>query len=122
MSKQPISGGGDCLFCKIIEKKIPSKIVYEDEKMVAFEDINPQAPVHLLLIPRKHLSGLLDLTPDDREAISHLFLAVSKLAREKGIAERGFRTVVNSGRDAGQTVFHLHIHLLGGRSLQWPPG
>ncbi len=122
MSKQPVSAGGDCLFCKIAEKKIPSKLVYEDEKMVAFEDINPQAPVHLLLIPRKHLSGLLDLTPDDREAISHLFLTLPKLAQEKGIAERGFRTVVNSGRDAGQTVFHLHIHLLGGRPLQWPPG
>lgn len=122
MSKQTISAWSDCLFCKISAKKIPSKIFYEDEKMVAFEDINPQAPVHLLLIPRKHISGPLDLTPEDREEISHLFLTLPKLAREKGIAERGFRTVVNSGRDAGQTVFHLHIHLLGGRSLRWPPG
>lgn len=112
----------DCLFCKITEKKIPSKIVYEDEKTVAFEDIHPQAPVHLLLIPRKHISGLLDLSPEDREEISHLFLTLPRLAREKGIAEQGFRTVVNSGRDAGQTVFHLHIHLLGGRTLHWPPG
>ena len=122
MTKQPMGGGGECLFCKISEKKIPSKIVYEDEKMVAFEDINPQAPVHLLLIPRKHISGLLDLKPEEREEMSHLFLTLPKLAREKGIAERGFRTVVNSGRDAGQTVFHLHVHLLGGRPMQWPPG
>ncbi|TAK07382.1 MAG: histidine triad nucleotide-binding protein [Candidatus Manganitrophaceae bacterium] len=122
MAEQPTGGGGDCLFCKIIEKKIPSKIVYEDEKMVAFEDIQPQAPVHLLLIPRKHISGLLDLQPEEREEISHLFLTLPRLAREKGIAERGFRTVVNSGKDAGQSVFHLHVHLLGGRSLRWPPG
>jgi|SRR5579884_828545 len=122
MAKHSTGGGGDCLFCKITEKKIPSKIVYEDDKMVAFEDINPQAPVHLLLIPRKHISGLLDLTPDEREVISHLFLTLPKLAREKGVAERGFRTVVNSGKDAGQSVFHLHIHLLGGRLLHWPPG
>jgi len=122
MTNQPISAASDCLFCKISEKKIPSKIFYEDEKMVAFEDINPQAPVHLLLIPRKHLSGLLDLMPEDQADISHLFLTLPELARKKGIAERGFRTVVNSGRDAGQTVFHLHIHLLGGRPLRWPPG
>lgn len=122
MTRQPMGGEGDCLFCKIIEKKIPSKIVYEDEKMVAFEDINPQAPVHLLLIPKKHIAGLLDLTPEEREEISHLFLTLPKLAREKGVAERGFRTVVNSGRDAGQSVFHLHVHLLGGRALHWPPG
>ncbi|MBI3803939.1 MAG: histidine triad nucleotide-binding protein [Nitrospirae bacterium] len=112
----------DCLFCKIVEKKIPCKLVYEDEKVIAFEDINPQAPVHLLLIPRKHLSGLLDLTSDQRMEVAHLFSVVPQLAQEKGIAEQGFRTVINSGRDAGQTVFHLHIHLLGGRPMRWPPG
>lgn len=112
----------DCLFCKIVEKKIPCKIVYEDEKMVAFEDINPQAPVHLLLIPKKHLSGLLDMKSDDKIEVGHLFSVIPALARQKGIAESGFRTVVNSGREAGQTVFHLHVHLLGGRAMRWPPG
>ncbi|MFY9271372.1 MAG: histidine triad nucleotide-binding protein [Candidatus Manganitrophaceae bacterium] len=112
----------DCLFCKIAVKKIPAKIVYEDERMVAFEDIHPQAPVHLLLIPRRHLGGLLDLMPGDEVEVGHLLLVASKLAREKGIAERGFRTVLNSGRDAGQSVFHLHLHLMGGRPMEWPPG
>lgn len=112
----------DCLFCKIIDKKIPAKIVHEDEKSLAFQDINPQAPVHLLIIPKRHIIGLSTLQPGETEQVAHLFSVVPKLAREKGISESGFRTVVNSGREAGQTVFHLHVHLLGGRPFQWPPG
>ncbi|MFQ5779604.1 MAG: histidine triad nucleotide-binding protein [Nitrospiria bacterium] len=115
-------GGGECLFCRVIEKKIPSKIVYEDETAIAFEDINPQAPVHLLIIPKKHLSGLSALQPADQGAIAHLFSVVSKLAQKNAIVEGGYRTVINTGRGAGQSVFHLHIHLLGGRPFRWPPG
>lgn len=115
-------GSEDCLFCGIIEKKIPGKIVYEDERAIAFEDVNPQAPVHLLVIPRKHISSLSTMQPEDGAILAHLFSVVSRLAREKGIVEDGYRTVINSGRGAGQTVFHLHVHLLSGRPFQWPPG
>lgn len=112
----------DCLFCKMILKKIPCKIVYEDETCLAFEDINPQAPVHILLIPKTHLPGLADLGEEDAEILASMFSLVSRLAEEKKIKESGFRTVVNTGKGAGQTVFHLHIHLLGGRGFRWPPG
>ncbi len=115
-------GREDCLFCRIIEKKIPSKIVYEDTRAIAFEDVNPQAPVHLLVIPVKHIASLSAIQPKDDAILTHLFSVVSRLAREKGIVERGYRTVINSGRGAGQTVFHLHVHLLSGRPFQWPPG
>lgn len=111
-----------CLFCGIVEGKIKAKTVYEDERIVAFADIRPQAPVHILLIPRKHIAGVLDIEPGDRELIGDIFQVAARLAREKGIADSGFRVVVNSGADAGQSVFHLHYHLLGGRSLTWPPG
>ncbi len=112
----------DCLFCRIINKEIPSKIVHEDDQAVAFEDINPQAPTHLLLVPRKHLAGLNDLTPADAALVGHLHLVAAELARRRGIAESGYRTVLNTGRGAGQSVFHLHLHLLGGRGMRWPPG
>ena len=112
----------DCLFCKIIKKEIPAKIVYEDDMVLAFEDINPQAPVHILVIPKRHIATSLEVTEDDHVLIGQLFQTANSIAREKGIAEQGFRTVINCNRDAGQTVFHVHLHLLGGRPMSWPPG
>jgi histidine triad (HIT) family protein len=111
-----------CLFCGIVEGKIKANTVYEDERIVAFTDIRPQAPVHILLIPRKHIAGVLDIEPDDQSLIGEIFQVAARLARDKGIAESGFRVVVNSGVDAGQSVFHLHYHLIGGRPMSWPPG
>lgn len=113
---------GDCLFCKILDKKIPAKIVYEDDRVLAFEDINPQAPVHLLLIPRKHIPTLNELHEDDAALTGHIVATAAKLARDRGIAERGFRVVVNCNPESGQTVYHIHFHLLGGRPMHWPPG
>lgn len=112
----------DCLFCKIINKEIPAKIVYEDDTVLAFEDINPQAPLHILVIPKKHIPTTLEITKDDHSLIGQLLQTANRLAREKGVAEQGFRTVINCNRDAGQTVFHIHLHLLGGRPMSWPPG
>ncbi len=112
----------NCLFCRIIDKKIPSKKVYEDEHVFAFEDINPQAPVHILIIPKKHISTTLDITHEDNELIGHLFQAANKIAKDRGVAERGFRLVINCNPESGQTVYHIHIHLLAGRVMHWPPG
>lgn len=112
----------ECLFCRIVNKEISSKIVYEDEKAAAFEDINPQAPTHILIVPRKHIAGLNDLTAADAELVGHLHAVAAKLAQERGLTESGYRTVINTGRGAGQSVFHLHVHLLGGRGMRWPPG
>jgi diadenosine tetraphosphate (Ap4A) HIT family hydrolase len=112
----------DCIFCKIAEGKIPAKVIYEDDLAVAFEDISPQAPVHTLVIPRKHISTLLDMEDGDRELVGHLFKVAADLARQKGVDEGGFRLVMNTNADAGQTVFHVHLHLLGGRRMSWPPG
>ncbi|MDZ4806121.1 MAG: histidine triad nucleotide-binding protein [Candidatus Eisenbacteria bacterium] len=112
----------ECLFCRIAVGTVPAKVVFADEEFVAFEDIQPQAPVHLLLIPRRHLPGLNDLAPDDDALFGRLGLLARRLAHERGLAEAGYRIVVNSGPDAGQSVFHLHLHLLGGRPLGWPPG
>ena len=112
----------DCLFCGIIDGKVKGDIVYQDDSVVAFKDIGPKAPVHLLIIPRKHIATVLDLEPSDDPLIGEIFRVAAKLAQEHGIAKNGFRVVVNSGADAGQTVFHLHYHLLGGRHLGWPPG
>jgi histidine triad (HIT) family protein len=111
-----------CLFCGIIEGKIPSRKAYEDERMVAFHDINPQAPTHLLLVPRKHVTSLLELEAGDESLVGGLVSRGRDLAREMGIAERGFRLVFNCGDDAGYSVHHIHLHLLGGRPLAWPPG
>ncbi len=111
----------DCLFCRIIAGEIPSKKVYEDERTVAFEDINPQAPTHVLVIPKNHLQGLKEAGAEDAEMIGYCHLAAAKIARERGI-EEGYRTVLNVGPGAGQSVFHLHVHLIGGRDLKWPPG
>jgi histidine triad (HIT) family protein len=106
----------------IVEKKIPSKIVYEDEHVLAFEDINPQAPVHILVIPKKHISTSLEIASDDNELVGLMFQTANKIAKEKKIADRGFRLVMNCNRESGQTVFHIHLHLLGGRIMHWPPG
>lgn len=111
----------DCLFCKIGEKKIPAKLVYEDPEIFAFEDIQPQAPTHILLCPRKHLVSLSDAGEADAAMLGKLNLVAAKLAGERNLV-MGYRTVFNNGRGAGQSVFHLHLHLLGGRDFRWPPG
>jgi histidine triad (HIT) family protein len=111
-----------CLFCKVLSKEIASAVVFEDDRTVAFRDINPQAPVHILIIPRTHISSLNSAGPEDEADLGHLFTVAAKLAREEGIDESGYRTVVNTGSGAGQSVFHVHMHLLGGRTLHWPPG
>ncbi len=113
---------GDCIFCKIVEKKIPAKIIYEDDYVMGFEDINPQAPVHTLVIPKKHIPTLLDITEEDNHLIAHLIKIANKIALDKGIAERGFRVVTNCNPESGQTVYHIHFHVLGGRHMHWPPG
>jgi len=110
----------DCIFCKIIKKDIPAKVVYEDDKVLAFEDIAPQAPVHILVIPKQHVKCLSEVT--DFSVMQDIFPVIKKLAAEKGLAGRGFRTVINNGREAGMAVDHLHVHLLGGRAFHWPPG
>lgn len=112
----------DCIFCKIVQKQIPSKIVYEDDKVIAFEDINPKAPIHILVIPKKHIPTIIDCNEEDYLIISHIYKIINKIAREKDVAERGFRIVTNCNAEAGQTVFHIHFHLFGGRLMHWPPG
>ncbi len=111
----------DCLFCKLIAGKIPSKKIYEDDRVFAFEDINPQAPTHVLVIPKQHIEGLNKASAEDAEILGHVQLAAANIARDRGI-ESGYRTVLNVGPGAGQSVFHIHLHLLGGRNLSWPPG
>jgi histidine triad (HIT) family protein len=110
-----------CLFCKIVKGDIPSASVYQDELCYAFADIQPQAPVHVLIVPREHFASLDDVGPDQQTLIGHLFWVAAEIARSKGLAN-GYRAVINTGDDGGQTVEHLHVHLLGGRSLTWPPG
>jgi len=111
----------DCLFCKIAAKQIPSKVVYEDDDVFAFEDIGPQAPTHILIIPRKHFASLNDAAPDDQAILGKLQLVSAQLAKKLNLSQ-GYRTVINTGAGAGQSVFHLHLHLLGGRAFHWPPG
>ena len=112
----------NCIFCRIISRQVPAKIVYEDETSMAFEDLNPQAPVHILIIPKKHLSSLKEATAEDQLLLGHLLSVTAQLARERQIVAKGYRVVINNGTGAGQTVFHLHVHLLGGRVFHWPPG
>lgn len=111
-----------CIFCQIISGKIPSEKVYEEGRLFAFRDANPQAPTHILIVPKKHFETLLELGEEHRELIGAIHLAANHIARKEGIAEKGFRLVVNCKEDGGQTVFHLHYHLLGGRVMAWPPG
>lgn len=113
---------GDCLFCKIVQKQIPAKLVYEDDQVLAFDDIAPQAPIHTLVIPKKHVSSVQDCGPADQGLLGYLLETCAKVAAIKGVAPSGYRIVANTGRDGGQTVFHLHFHVLGGRHLGWPPG
>lgn len=112
----------DCLFCKIVAGQIPAKIIYQDEDVISFVDINPKAPQHVLVIPRRHISSMTDLTAADGPLLASIFMATTKIAQQLGVAESGFRFVANVGPDSGQSVFHLHFHLLGGRRLAWPPG
>jgi histidine triad (HIT) family protein len=111
-----------CIFCRIVERRLPARIVFEDDEIVAFEDTNPQAPIHSLIVPRKHLASLKDATPGDAALLGRLFMVAAQLAREWGLEAKGYRTVLNTGSWAGQSVFHLHLHLLGGRVFRWPPG
>ena len=112
----------DCLFCKIINRDIPAAIVYEDDRVLAFNDINPQAPTHVLLIPKRHVASLNDLGVEDDQIVGELVRRAAAIAKDRGLSAEGYRTVFNTNRGAGQTVFHIHFHLLGGRSMQWPPG
>lgn len=112
----------DCLFCKILGGEIPTEFVFESEHAVAFHDINPQAPTHVLIIPRRHIATINDVKADDAEIVGHLFLAAKQIAAQEKLADAGYRVVMNCNEAAGQTVFHLHLHLLGGRRLRWPPG
>jgi histidine triad (HIT) family protein len=112
----------DCLFCKIVNREIPGSIVYEDERVLAFADINPAAPTHILIVPKRHIASLNDLTEEDDRIVGELVRRAAAIAKDRGISKGGYRTVFNTNRDAGQTVFHVHLHLLGGRGLKWPPG
>ena len=112
----------DCLFCKIAAKKTPARIVHEDDLIVAFEDIRPQAPTHILIIPREHFASLADVPAEKADILSRLLLTAQTIARDREISRSGYRIVLNTGRDSGQAVFHIHFHLLGGRSMSWPPG
>jgi histidine triad (HIT) family protein len=112
----------DCLFCKIARREIPASVVYEDERVIAFNDISPQAPTHVLIVPKRHVATLNDLSTEDDRLVGELVRRAAAIAREKGLSEAGYRTLFNTNRGAGQTVFHIHLHLLGGRPLGWPPG
>lgn len=112
----------DCLFCRVVAKTIPAKVVHEDDQTLAFDDIHPQAPVHTLVIPKRHVVSIQDLGESDQALLAQLLLTCRKVANAKGLADSGFRLVANTGRNGGQTVFHLHFHVMGGRHMAWPPG
>ncbi len=112
----------DCLFCGIVNGDVKGEVVYQDSSVVAFKDINPKAPVHLLIVPRKHIATLLDVEEGDKGLFGDILFVANKLARDLGISQDGFRVVFNGGEGAGQSVFHIHLHLLGGRAMTWPPG
>ena len=112
----------DCLFCRIIAKEIPAQIIQQDDQCLVIDDINPQAPTHLLVIPREHLESLDEASRSDETMLGHLLRVAARVANEQGLGESGYRTVINTGAGAGQSVFHLHVHILGGRPMNWPPG
>ena len=112
----------NCLFCRIVQKEIPASVVYEDDDLVVFNDINPQAPLHALVIPKRHIASLNELTDQDDALVGKLVRRAASIAKQHGYSDRGFRTVFNTNAEAGQTVFHIHLHLLAGRGLTWPPG
>lgn len=111
-----------CLFCKIIKQEIPAKIIHDDEYVIAFDDINPQAPVHKIIIPKKHIATINDASIEDTHVLGHLIQVAKKIAHDNQIAENGYRLVMNCQSDGGQTVYHIHLHLIGGRQMTWPPG
>lgn len=111
-----------CLFCKVVKKEIPAKVLFEDEELVAFSDLRPVAPTHALVIPKRHIQSLDQASPGDASLLGNLLLAAQRVAREAGIDGSGWRAVINNGPDAGQSVFHVHVHVLGGRAMAWPPG
>jgi histidine triad (HIT) family protein len=112
----------DCLICKIIDRTIPASLVYEDDRVLAFNDINPQAPTHVLIVPKRHVATLNDIGVEDDQLVGELVRRAAVIAKERGLSAGGYRTVFNTNRDAGQTLFHIHLHLLGGRPMTWPPG
>lgn len=112
----------DCLFCKVVAGEVPSTVVFQNDHVVAFKDITPRAPTHVLIVPRRHIATLNELAPGDDALVGEMVRASAAIAKEQGVAERGYRTVFNCNADAGQTVFHIHLHLLGGRPMTWPPG
>jgi histidine triad (HIT) family protein len=112
----------DCIFCKIAAGTIPANVVYQNDEVLAFRDLNPQAPTHILVIPKKHIATTNDITTHDAALIGNMYLAAKQIAKDEGIADSGYRTVMNCNRGAGQTVFHIHLHVLGGRPMSWPPG
>ena len=112
----------NCLFCRIVAGETPADVVYKDERCLAFRDTNPQSPVHVLVVPRDHLDSLDDAAQKDEAPLGHLLRVAARVANEQGLSESGYRTVINTGAGAGQSVFHLHLHVLGGRGLNWPPG
>ncbi len=112
----------DCLFCQILAGDIAADIIYESDDVVAFRDINPQAPTHVLIVPRQHIATINDLTDEDRDTVGKLFMAAQAIAKDESVADDGYRTVMNCNAGAGQSVFHIHLHLLGGRPMTWPPG
>jgi len=112
----------DCLFCKIAQREIPASIVYEDERVIAFNDISPQAPTHVLVVPKRHIATLNELGTEEDRLVGELVRRAAVIARDRGLSDSGYRTVFNTNREAGQTVFHVHLHLLGGRAMKWPPG
>lgn len=112
----------ECIFCRIAAGELSADIVHEDDRVIVFKDITPQAPIHLLLIPKRHVSTLLELTEEDGELLTHIFTVIRQVVKEYDLGKKGFRTVINTGDEGGQTVKHLHFHLLGGRHMQWPPG
>ena len=112
----------DCLFCKIVAGQIPAAIVFQNDHVLAFNDITPRAPMHVLIVPRRHIANLNELGPDDDALVGEMVRAAAAIAKDQGLADRGYRTVFNCNADAGQTVFHIHLHVLGGRPMSWPPG
>lgn len=112
----------DCIFCKIVQNEAPAEVVYRDESVMAFRDIHPMAPVHILIIPLEHIESVRELKPEHEQLVGHMFLVARSIAESEGLDKRGYRLVVNTGGQAGQSVYHLHLHLLGGRPMRWPPG
>lgn len=112
----------NCLFCKIVKREIYARVVFENERIIAFEDVNPQAPLHVLLIPKEHFVSLNEVPEEKKDILAELMLQAREIAREKGLSEKGYRIVLNTAKDSGQAVFHIHFHLLGGRRMTWPPG